>query len=215
MINITTVQRGQRVAVWNYKGDGSQLHLHEEKGERTMDNKELKTLHQGNHLTMVARGSWEYVQRNTNKPAVGIVAITNENKVVLVEQFRPPVQRNVIEIPAGLSGDIPGAEDEALIEAAKRELLEETGYTAKRWQDLGGGFSSPGMTDESIELFLAEGLEKQHAGGGDATEDITIHEVPIESVFQWLQERNVPIDLKLLAALFAAEQYKKMNISNE
>ncbi|PHR91895.1 MAG: DNA mismatch repair protein MutT [Blastopirellula sp.] len=173
-----------------------------------MDNNELKTLHQGNHLTMVARGNWEYVQRNTNKPAVGIVAITDENKVVLVEQFRPPVNSRVIEIPAGLSGDIPGAEDEALIEAAKRELIEETGYTAKHWQNLGGGFSSPGMTDETIELFLAEGLEKQHAGGGDASEDITIHEVPIKSVFQWLQKHKTPLDIKLLAALFAAEQYK-------
>lgn len=156
---------------------------------------------------MLARGSWEYVTRNTNKPVVGIVAITDVRDVLIIEQYRPPVSCNVFELPAGLSGDIPGVEDEAIIEAAKRELLEETGYTAKKWTQLCNGLTSPGLTDESMTLFLAEGLERQHAGGGDESEEIMVHEVPIDNIVQWLNERTVKIDLKLYAALFAAGQY--------
>ncbi|QDS99225.1 NUDIX hydrolase [Adhaeretor mobilis] len=170
-----------------------------------MDEKsELTTVYEGRHLSMVRRGHWEFATRNTKKPAVGIVAITDQMNVVLVEQFRPPVGRKVVELPAGLAGDIPGSENEALVEAAKRELLEESGYTASEWTDLGSGYSSPGLTDESIVLFLARGLEKTGPGGGDESEDIIVHEVPWTGVVAWLQRREAKADLKLLAGLYAA-----------
>jgi ADP-ribose diphosphatase len=156
---------------------------------------------------MVKRGDWEFVTRNTKKPAVGIVAITDVGKVVLVEQQRPPVGRRVVELPAGLAGDIAGAEDEALLEAAKRELLEETGYAAAEWVELGNGYTSPGLTDESVVLFLAQGLTKQSAGGGDGSEQITIHEIALDDVIIWLQENGLSLDLKLLAGLYAAQAY--------
>ena len=159
----------------------------------------------GRHLSMASRDGWEYATRNTNKPAVGIVAITDDRRVVLVEQFRPPVNRKVMELPAGLSGDVVGSEHESLIEAAKRELIEETGYSAARWTELAHGYSSPGLTDESIVLFLAEGLAKVGEGGGDDSEDITLHEVPLEHVFDWLNQKGSRADLKLLAGLYAAE----------
>lgn len=170
------------------------------------DNSESHTVYQGRHLSMVKRGRWEYVTRNTGRPGVGIVAITEEGKVVLVEQFRPPVGQSVIELPAGLVGDVADAEDEPIIEAAKRELLEETGYTAKTWSELGSGFSSPGLTDESITLFLARGLKKAGPGGGDKSEDIKVHEIPIGEVLDWLNENKMQADLKLLAALYAAQR---------
>ena len=165
---------------------------------------ELVQLHRGSHLSLVARGHWEFATRNLQSPAVGIVAITDDGNIVLVEQFRPPVGRTVIELPAGLAGDLPGEEDEALLEAAKRELLEETGYTARQWTELSGGYSSPGLTDESIVLFLAEGLQKQGAGGGDGSEQITVHEVAFPQVAQWLQRNNAVADLKLFAGLYSA-----------
>lgn len=167
----------------------------------------LKVLFEGHHLSMVSRGRWEYATRNTQKPAVGIVAITDEQKVVLVEQFRPPVDQFVVELPAGLAGDIAGAEDEALLEAAQRELLEETGYTAKEWTELGSGLSSPGLTDESIVLFLARRLEKTGPGGGDASEDIKVHEIRLGEVLGWLNGNDAHADLKLLAGLYAAQSY--------
>ncbi|HZN35939.1 MAG TPA: NUDIX hydrolase, partial [Pirellulaceae bacterium] len=120
----------------------------------------------GRHVSVLARGKWEFVTRNTRRPAVGIVAITGERRIVLVEQFRPPVNARVIELPAGLAGDQAGAEQEPLLAAAQRELLEETGYRAARWTELAGGYSSPGLTDELVVLFLAEGLTKVAPGGG-------------------------------------------------
>jgi ADP-ribose pyrophosphatase len=164
-------------------------------------------MYAGRHLSMVKRGDWEFVTRNTKRPSVGIVAITDDRKVVLVEQHRPPVGRRVVELPAGLAGDIAGAEDEALLEAAKRELLEETGYAAAQWGELGSGYTSPGLTDESVVLFLAQRLTKQSAGGGDGSEQITIHEIALENVIGWLQDNGLSLDLKLLAGLYAAQPY--------
>jgi ADP-ribose pyrophosphatase len=173
------------------------------------DPNELTTVYAGRHLSMVARGDWEFATRNTKRPSVGIVAITNAGKVVLVEQYRPPVSQRVVELPAGLAGDVSGAEDEALPEAAKRELLEETGYVAARWTELGSGYTSPGLTDESIVLFLARGLTKQSSGGGDGSEQITIHEIALDEVVGWLQQNKLSLDLKLLAGLYAAQAFLK------
>ena len=169
-------------------------------------------LMQGRHVTLYARKGWEFVSRNTHRPAVGIVAITDDERIVLVEQYRPPVGRRVVELPAGLAGDVAGQEGESLLLAAQRELLEETGYAASRWTELGAGFSSPGLTDESIVLFLAEGLERVEAGGGDETESITIHEPPLIHVAQWLKTHGSAVDLKLWAGLFAAHEVRKARV---
>ncbi len=160
---------------------------------------------QGKHLSIALCGHWEYATRNTQRPVVGIVALTDDRRVVLVEQFRPPVDRRVIELPAGLAGDISGAESESLVEAAQRELIEETGYHAKNWTELVRGYSSPGLTDEMTVLFLATGLTKVGSGGGDGTEAIMLHEVPLDEVLPWLAKKNYNADLKLLAALHATK----------
>jgi ADP-ribose pyrophosphatase len=170
----------------------------------------------GRHLSIADRGGWEFAKRNIDQPAVGIVAITDDRKVVLVEQYRPPLNGNVIELPAGLSGDVLGAEQESLLSAAQRELLEETGYTAASWTELLRGYSSPGLTDESIVLFLAEGLTKVSAGGGDGSERITVHEIPFAQVLDWLSQNGRIADLKLLAGLHAAEQQlRRRSSTNE
>jgi ADP-ribose pyrophosphatase len=174
------------------------------------DRDDEKVLYAGKHVILRGRGRWEYVTRPIQQPAVGIVAITGDERIVLVEQFRPPVGETVIELPAGLTGDVAGLESESLLEAARRELLEETGYRAARWTELTRGYSSPGLTDELIVLFLAEGLTKQDVGGGDSSEDITIHEVPLAEVFDWLAARGAKADLKLLAGIFAAQQRRSM-----
>jgi ADP-ribose pyrophosphatase len=169
----------------------------------------ITSLHAGKHISLVARGKWEFATRNTQRPAVGIVAITDDENVVLVEQFRPTVEQALIELPAGLAGDITGAEQEPLLIAAQRELLEETGYVASRWTELVSGYSSPGITDELIVLFLAEGLSRQGAGGGDEHENITLHEVPLREVLPWLAARGATADLKLLAGIYAALEVRQ------
>src|SRR5437763_12448041 len=89
---------------------------------------------QGKHLTFLRRGGWEMVRRRNICGIVGIVAVTDDRKLILVEQYRPPVGKRVIEIPAGLAGDAEGHRDEALETAAQRELREETGYEAAHMQ---------------------------------------------------------------------------------
>jgi nicotinamidase/pyrazinamidase len=176
---------------------------------QSTDNNSLETLWEGRHLSFVSKGHWEYVTRTKVSGVVGIVALTQDRRIILVEQYRLPVQASVIEIPAGLAGDLDGSEDEPLVEAAKRELLEETGYRAEKWTLLTAGCTSPGLTDESITMFLAEKLEKVESGGGDASESIEVLEVPLGDLASWLaakQQSGVLIDLKLYAALYFAQQ---------
>jgi ADP-ribose pyrophosphatase len=168
-----------------------------------------RILYDGRHLSMAERDGWEFATRKTRSPAVGIVAITDDDRVLLVEQHRPPVGRSVIELPAGLSGDVTGSESESLLDAAKRELLEETGYRAENWIELGRYYSSPGLTDESIVLFLADSLRKEGEAGGDETESITMHAVPFADVMAWLEQREAVADLKTLAGLHAACRYRE------
>ncbi len=166
-------------------------------------------LHRGEHLQLIACGHWEYATRTLATGAVGIVAITPDERIVLVEQFRIPAGRRVIEIPAGLVGDQSDLVDEDLLVAAQRELLEETGYQSERWTQLVQGYSSPGLTDEAITLFLAEDARKTAPGGGDDTESIVVYEVPIREADAWLATKlagGVGADLKLLAAIHLANQ---------
>ena len=168
------------------------------------DESDTRIIAQGRYIDLVTRGKWEYVQRKNVSGIVGIVPITDDRKLVLVEQYRPPVASNVIELPAGLVGDIPGQADEAFESAARRELLEETGYEASAMDQVCQGVISPGISDEQISFFLATGLTKSGPGGGDSSEDIVVHEVAIDSVVQWLdgcRDRGLIVDLKIYAAL--------------
>lgn len=168
-----------------------------------------QVLWEGRYLRLAARGRWEFVSRTKVSGVVGIVALTHDRRVVLIEQYRPAVKCKVIGLPAGLAGDVAGAEHEPLVEAARRELLEETGYHAETWTELVTGFTSPGLTDESLTLFLAEDLEKLGDGGGDESESIEVHELPLTDVMGWLDQKRQTgsqIDLKLFAGLHLAQR---------
>lgn len=165
------------------------------------------TVYSGKFLRLMTRGTWEYVERTNAKGVVGIVAITEDRKLILTEQFRPPVNCNVIELPAGLTGDTPGAEDEAQAEAAKRELLEETGYQACEVTTFLTGTSSAGLTSEVLTLCIAKGLKRVAGGGGVEGESIQIHEIPLADVHAWLikqSETGKMVDFKIFTALYLA-----------
>ncbi len=167
--------------------------------------RQLDTIAQGRHLRLVKRDRWEFVQRTAASGVVIIVAMTPEGNVLFVEQYRAPVDARVIEFPAGLAGDLPGAEDEAMEEAAMRELLEETGYQAERIHRVFVGSSSAGLTDETTTFFLAEDLRRVAPGGGDETEAITLHEVPLSGVDGWLEsaaERGCMVGARVYAGLY-------------
>jgi len=162
-------------------------------------------LYEGRYCRLVRVGRWEFVKRRNICGIVGILAITPDGRMVLVEQYRAPVAARVVEIPAGLAGDDGRGED--LAAAARRELEEETGWRAERMTLLAGGAASAGITDEIITLYRAEGLVKVSAGGGDDSENITVHEVPLDDVPAFLAacaQRGVVVDLKVYAALYFA-----------
>jgi len=158
-------------------------------------------------LAIYRSGRWDYVRRPQADCAVGILAITPEQEIVLIEQFRIPVQQRVIEIPAGLVGDEIEFLGESLAETARRELLEETGYRAETLTELLRTPTSAGMTSEFVHLFHATGLSREHAGGGTAGEEIIVHHVPLTELRPWLacrEAQGMAIDSKILAALWLA-----------
>jgi ADP-ribose pyrophosphatase len=175
-------------------------------------NNQCHTLFEGEYIRLRRCAHWEYAERHNISGIVGIVAVTPEGRLLLVEQYRYPVARNVIELPAGLAGDSAKTRGEALAAAAHRELLEETGYAAERMTFLTEGPPSSGMSNEIISLFLAEGLRQQHAGGGDDSEELTIHTIPLPEVHTWLEAQRRQgrlIDLRIYTALFFLSQQAK------
>lgn len=166
-----------------------------------------ETIFSGKFIRVRKRGTWEYVERTNANGVVGIVAITEDRKLILTEQFRPPVNTNVIELPAGLTGDIAGQEDETVADAARRELLEETGYEARHVRTFITGTSSAGLTSEVLTLCIATGLRRVAMGGGVDGEAIQIHEIPLDQVHQWTFEQYQTgklVDFKIFVALYLA-----------
>ena len=160
---------------------------------------------QGKFLRVIQCGRWEYAERVGTTGAVAIVALTDEGKLVLTEQYRIPVGCRVVELPAGLAGDEPGHAAEAFAQAARRELREETGYEAREMIWLASGPPSAGLASEIVTFFQARGLRRVGAGGGDAREQIQVHEVPLERVGQWLRDRMAHgslVDPKVYAGLY-------------
>lgn len=168
-----------------------------------------ETLFEGDHIKLCRRGKWEYAERVKASGVVAVTVITDDDCLVLTEQFRPPVDARVIEGPAGLAGDIAGKEGEELAEAARRELLEEVGYAAEHLEPLVTGPSSAGLSSELLTIFLATGATKVAAGGGDASEDIETHEVPLDGVEDFLAAKTkagVLVDPKVYAMIYFARR---------
>jgi ADP-ribose pyrophosphatase len=168
---------------------------------------DARVVAEGRYITMVDDAGWEYVTRQGVTGIVVLVAITPARELVLVEQYRPPVARRCIELPAGLVGDVAGHEAESLASAAHRELVEETGFEAKELVELGAGPIAVGVSDEIVSFFEARGLTRVGEGGGDHTEDIQVHVVPLASLERFLAARRADglmVDPKIYAGLYLA-----------
>jgi ADP-ribose pyrophosphatase len=156
---------------------------------------------EGRFIAAKRRGKWEYVSRTRGVSAAVILAV-DAGEIILVEQYRVPLGRLCLELPAGLIGD--ESEGEAVEAAAIRELEEETGYRAARMTELGLFYSSPGMASEGFTLLRAEGLTRTGPGGGVEGEDIRVHRVPRAEVPAFIAAKraeNCAIDVKLLLLL--------------
>ncbi len=157
-----------------------------------------------------ARGvmrTWEAVERVGIGGIVVMVAVTPRNSVLLERQFRPPLGRDVIELPAGLVD--PG---EAMEAAARRELIEETGWSAQEVRFLAEGPMSTGASTEIIRTYLCTGLEHVGKSGGDDNEIIEVIEVPLEGVGAYLNEARLQgllVDLKVFGLVELARQALK------
>jgi ADP-ribose pyrophosphatase len=166
---------------------------------------QTQVLCNGRWLRLMQRGRWEYAERTNPGGAVIIVALTAENRILFVEQWREAIQKKTIEMPAGLIGDLSDHRDESAVLAAQRELLEETGYRAERIQYLMEGPSSSGMSNEIIAFVRAYDLVREQAGGGDASENIVVHEIARGEAAEWLlakMREGFSVDPKLFAGLY-------------
>ena len=158
---------------------------------------------QGRFITAKTRGRWEYVSRARGIRAAVILAV-EDGHVLLVEQYRVPLGRPCLELPAGLVGDDDSTDGETAVAAASRELEEETGYRAARIDNLGEFYSSPGMVSESFTLLRASGLAKTGEGGGTDGENIVVHRVALSSLRDFIAHKRAEgtaIDVRLLLLL--------------
>ncbi|WP_045770891.1 NUDIX hydrolase [Xanthomonas albilineans] len=168
-----------------------------------------RIVYEGKYQRMVVRGTWEYSERvHAGGLAAIIIAVTPDDEVLFVEQFRVPLQTRTIEMPAGLVGDIDAGE--SIEVSAVRELEEETGWTAAHAEVLMIGPTSSGASSEKIAFVRATGLRKVGDGGGDANEDITVHTVPRMRAAAWLVQKmdeGYALDPKLWAGLWMIEHH--------
>lgn len=139
------------------------------------------------------RGKREIVK---HPGAVAILAITNNNKVVMVEQYRKALERTIVEIPAG---KLEKGEEPAF--CARRELEEETGYECESLELLTTFYTSPGFADEIIHVYLASGLtKKENAAALDEDEFVNLMELTLEEAEQFVEEQKI-FDAKTIFAV--------------
>ncbi len=154
--------------------------------------------------------NWEAVERINCKGIVAVVPVTANNEFLFIRQFRPVVNNFVVEFPAGLND-----KNEKLIDAARRELIEETGYTSDNFIFLCEGPISSGMSTEILSVFLAkdifpasDDLKKQHPS--DESEDIEIIKIPASEIYRILKElkdKGNFIDIKVYGLIEMAKGY--------
>ena len=131
--------------------------------------------------------------------AVAVIAVTDAGELVLERQFRYPLGRDMIEVPAG---KIDPGEDP--LATAKRELKEETGYAAAEWTHVATIHLAIGYANEHIEIYLARGLKHLEAKLDDA-EFLEVFTLPLATALAWVREGKIT-DSKSVSTLFWAEK---------
>ena len=133
-----------------------------------------------------------------------IFPLTREGEVVLVRQYRPPLERTELGLPAGLVET-----DEKPEAAARRELLEETGYSGDEWEPLGSLASSPSLKDNWAYLFLVRGVEKTSAPVPDEHELVETVTVPVEKLLGLIRDGQIVSSSGVAAIMLAVERLRE------
>lgn len=155
--------------------------------------------------TVAMPGGGQGVREVVQHPgAVGVVALDDDDRVVLLRQYRHPVAEHLWELPAGLR-DVAG---EPPLQTARRELAEEVQLSAERWSLLTTHYPTPGFCDERVVLYLAEGLSAAPRPDGFVAEheelDMTVQRVPLQDAVQWVFDGTVRNSLAVIGLLAAA-----------
>ncbi len=161
-------------------------------------------LHEGEFLRLLRRAHWEYVVRPHSSGAGFVVALTDADELVLVEQYRLPLRGRTIELPAGIIGDSEAFADEDACTSALRELEEETGFRGAAAHLITTAPTAAGLTAETSYFVRVRGLTRVHAGGGVDGEDITVHCVALDGIDDWLDAQRgagLAVDARIYAAL--------------
>jgi ADP-ribose pyrophosphatase len=162
------------------------------------------------YLRLIDRDGWYFVERPNARDVVILIAVTPQGHLLLLEQFRPALDRWIVELPAGLVGDEPDRGAEPLLEAAGRELIEETGWQASSLTPLLSCASAPGMASETVTYVRARGLQKVGPGGGVGGEQIRVHEVPLAGANTWIAQRaaeGLLVSVQVYAGLWLEAQH--------
>jgi ADP-ribose pyrophosphatase len=158
--------------------------------------------------TVAMPGGGESVREVVRHPgAVAVVALDDDDNVVLLRQYRHPVAAHLWELPAGLRDE----DGEPPLETAKRELAEEALLAADRWSLLTTTYSTPGFCDEAVLVYLAEGLREVERPEGFTVEheeaDMTLARVPLADAVQRIYDGDIRNALCVIG-LFAAAQLR-------
>lgn len=166
-----------------------------------MEIKTRKTIFEGEFIRVVRKvfltksgknGAWEVVERkNCHKRIVIIFALTDNKEVILEKSYRVPLESFVLELPAGIT-DKEGESEE---DAARRELLEETGFWAGKIIPVFTSVAAPGLTNSEYAYFFAPGVKLVGKSSGDDSEEIDVLTVPLENLVDFVL--NAPLDLKI------------------
>ena len=134
-------------------------------------------LHVRRDMVTLSNGSETVREVIRHIGAVCVIPVTDDNQVIMERQYRYPLDKVILEIPAGKL-DAP---DEDRLSAIRRELREETGYTAEEWTDLGDFHPAPAYSDEFITMYMARGL---HKGERDLDEDefLDVYTIPLKDL---------------------------------
>jgi ADP-ribose pyrophosphatase len=121
-----------------------------------------------------------------HKDAAAVVAVDENNEILLVTQYRYPIGRDMLELPAGLVD-----EGEEPLDAAKRELMEETGYRADKWKLLASIYASPGVHNEKIHIFSASNLKRVSDQKLDTDELLAFDKIPFDEALQMVNAGKI------------------------